>query len=208
VFNDKGALSLKPPDSSAPSGPEQWLDEHGDYLFRFALMRVGNESAAEDLVQETLLAALSAERRRSWQSSERTWLTGILKHKIVDHFRRIWREQPLEDDPPDDLPDEPGMDEHFTANGRWDSRPASWGNPHRALEQSQFFDVLQACMQRLSPKLRQLFILKELHDMSSEEICKELGVSATNVWVMLYRARMGLRQCLESKWFENDREAL
>ncbi|MDD5036780.1 MAG: sigma-70 family RNA polymerase sigma factor [Methylococcaceae bacterium] len=199
---------MKSPDKHSSSGPDRWLDEHGDYLFRFALTRVRNESTAEDLVQETLLAALSALHQRSGQSSERTWLTGILKHKIVDHFRRSWREQPLEDDPPTGLADEPGMDEFFAEDGHWDHKPASWGNPFRSLEQSQFFDVLQNCMQRLSPKLAQLFVLKELHDMSNEEICKELGVSPTNVWVMLYRARMNLRQCLESKWFENDREAL
>jgi RNA polymerase sigma-70 factor (ECF subfamily) len=199
---------VKPLDSPVPSDPERWLDEHGDALFRFALLRVQNESTAEDLVQETLLAAWSAQARRSGESSERTWLTGILKHKIVDHFRRSWREQPLEDDPPDDLPEEPGLDEFFTPDGHWDLSPVSWGNPFRSLEQSQFFEVLQQCMRRLSPRLAQLFVLKELHDMSNEEICKELGVSATNVWVMLYRARMGLRQCLESRWFENDREAL
>ncbi|MDD5033734.1 MAG: sigma-70 family RNA polymerase sigma factor [Methylococcaceae bacterium] len=195
----------KSPDGWPISCPDQWIDEDGDYLLRFTLIRVQNESADENLVQETLLAALSALHRRSGQSSERTWLTGILKHKIVDHFRRSWRERPLEDDPPTDWPDEPGMDEFFAPDGHWELKPAGWGNPFRSLEQSQFFDVLQNCMQRLSPKLAQLFVLKEIHEMSNEEICKELGVSSTNVWVMLYRARMGLRQCLESRWFENDR---
>lgn len=191
----------------ASSSPEQWLDEHGDYLFRFALIRVQNESAAEDLVQETLLAAWSALHQRSGQSSERTWLTAILKHKIVDHFRRSWREQPLENDPPADLPDEPGMDEFFVPDGHWDHKPARWGNPYGSLEQSQFFEVLQHCIRRLSPKLAQTFVLKELHDMSYEEICNELGMTTTNVRVMLYRARMGLRQCLESRWFEDERGA-
>jgi len=200
-------MPVNSPDSRSSCDPGQWLDAHGDYLFRYALIRVQNESTAEDLVQDTLLAALSAQHQRAGQSSERTWLTGILKHKIVDHFRRSWRDLPFEDEPPTDLPDEPGMDEFFASDSHWDHKPASWGNPLRSLEQSQFFDVLQSCMQRLSPKLAQLFVLKELHDMSNEEICKELGVSTTNVWVMLYRARMGLRQCLEAKWFENDRGA-
>jgi len=197
---------VKSLNSQSSSRSDQWIDEHGDYLFRFALIRVQNESTAEDLVQETLLAALSALHQRSGQSSERTWLTGILKHKIVDHFRRSWREQPLNEDIPTDLPEDPSMDDFFAPDGHWDHKPASWGSPYRSLEQSQFFDVLQNCMQCLSPKLAHLFVLKELHDMSNEEICKELGVSATNVWVMLYRARIGLRQCLESKWFENDRK--
>lgn len=192
----------------APSNPERWLDEHGDALFRFALLRVQDETTAEDLVQETLLAAWTGRDQRSGGSSERTWLIGILKNKTVDHFRKSWREQPLGDDPAEDVPEEPGIDEFFTPNGQWDLRPSTWGNPVRALEQQQFFEVLQRCMQRLSPRLAQLFVLRELHDMSNEEICKELGVSATNVWVMLYRARMGLRQCLESRWFENERKAL
>lgn len=191
----------------ASSRPEQWLDEHGDYLFRFALIRVQNESTAEDLVQETLLAAWSSRHQRSGQSSERTWLTAILKHKIVDHFRRSWREQPLENDPVADLPEEYGMEEFFVHDGHWDHKPAHWGNPYGQLEQSQFFEVLQQCIRRLSPKLAQLFVLKELHDMSHEEICNELSMSTTNVRVMLYRARMGLRQCLESRWFENGQGA-
>jgi RNA polymerase sigma-70 factor (ECF subfamily) len=195
-------------DATAAFGPERWLDEHGDALFRFALLRIHNETTAEDLVQETLLAAWSAQSRRSGESSERTWLIGILKHKIVDHVRRSWREQPLEDDPVEGNPEEPGMEEFFSPEGTWDRQPAGWGNPLRSLEQQQFYEVLQQCLQRLSPRLAQLFVLRELHDMSNEEICKELGVSATNVWVMLYRARMGLRQCLEFRWFENDREAL
>ncbi|WP_434151541.1 sigma-70 family RNA polymerase sigma factor [Methylocaldum gracile subsp. desertum] len=82
------------------------------------------------------------------------------------------------------------------------------GNPYRRLKQHQFFEVLQQCMRRLSPRLAQLFVLKELHDLSNEEICKELGVSATNVWVMLYRARLRLRQCLEFRWFANNQEVL
>ena len=189
------------------SGPDQWLDAHGDYLFRYALIRVQNETTAEDLVQDTLLAALSALHNRSGQSSERTWLTGILKHKIVDHFRRGWREQPLEDDVPANVPDEPGLDEFFAEDGHWADKPSAWGHPYRSLEQSHFFEVLQTCIQRLSPRLAEIFVLKEFDEMSNEEICKELGVSATNVWVMLYRARMGLRQCLQSRWFENDRRA-
>lgn len=196
---------MKPLDSPRSSDPERWLDEHGDALFRFALLRVQDESTAEDMVQETLLAAWSAQTRRSGESSERTWLIGILKHKIVDHFRRSWREQPLEDDPPEEAPDEEwGMNEFFAADGHWDLPPSSWGNPLRSLEQGQFFEVLLLCIRRLSPRLGQLFVLKEFHDMSNEEICKELDVSATNVWVMLYRARMGLRQCLETRWFERE----
>lgn len=193
--------------SSNPPSPEKWLGEHGDYLFRFALLRVQNESTAEDMVQETLLAALSARHQRTGQSSERTWLTGILKHKIIDHFRRSRREQTLDDDNAAiDLQGDAEMNEFFAGDGHWDTRPALWGNPSRDLEQHQFFDVLQRCMERLSPRIARVFILKELYEMSNEEICNELDISATNVGVMLYRARMSLRQCLEYRWFENNKE--
>ncbi|MDF9391959.1 MULTISPECIES: sigma-70 family RNA polymerase sigma factor [Methylococcus] len=195
------------PESPEPAAPERWLDEHGDYLFRFALLRVRDESTAEDMVQETLLAAMSAQHRCSGLSSERTWLTGILKHKVVDYLRRSWRERSLDDDPSAYPGEDFGMDELFAPDGHWDRQPAHWGNPYSALEQSQFFEVLRRCIQRLPPRLAHLFVLKEIHDMSNEEICKELEVSATNVWVMLYRARLSLRQCLEYRWFENDREA-
>lgn len=189
------------------SGPDQWLDTHGDYLFRYAMIRVQNETIAEDLVQETLLAALTASRHRTGNANERTWLTSILKHKIVDQFRRTWREQPLEGDIPANVPDEPGLDEFFAEDGHWADLPSAWGQPYRSLEQRHFFEVLQTCIQRLSPRLSEIFVLKEFDEMSNEELCKELGVSTTNVWVMLYRARMGLRQCLETRWFENDRGA-
>ncbi|WNV02999.1 sigma-70 family RNA polymerase sigma factor [Candidatus Methylospira mobilis] len=95
----------------------------------------------------------------------------------------------------------------FREDGHWNTRPARWGNPVKTLEQHQFFDVLQRCMERLPPRMAQVFILKELHDMSNEAICNELDCSATNVGVILYRARMSLRQCLEYRWFENSREA-
>ncbi|WNV03000.1 sigma factor [Candidatus Methylospira mobilis] len=100
-------------DFSHSSTPEQWLDGHGDYLFRFALLRVQNESTAEDMVQETLLAALSAHHQRAGLSSERTWLTGILKHKIIDHFRCSRREQPLDEDSAAALPGEADADDFF-----------------------------------------------------------------------------------------------
>lgn len=158
-------------------------------------------------MQETLLAALSARHQRAGLSSERTWLTGILKHKIIDHFRRNWREQSMgDDDTVADVSGEADMDGFFAADGHWDVHPALWGNPAKDLEQHQFFDVLQRCIARLSPKIAQVFILKELQEMSNEEICNELDISATNVGVMLYRARMSLRRCLEFRWFENNKE--
>ena len=170
------------------------------YLMRYALMQLRDAAAAEDAVQETLLAALEARSGYSGKSSLKTWLTGILKHKIIDHLRRQLREQPL-GDMVEDLPDEPGMDDFFASDNRhWDDKPQAWGMPEDALEQKQFLVVLQACMDRLPKKLAAIFLLREVQEVANDEICKELDISATNAWVMLYRARMGLRKCMELHW--------
>ena len=179
--------------------PHAWLAEHGDYLYRFALARLRDPHQAEDAVQETLLAAMQ-HPTYAGKSAPRTWLVGILKHKIIDHMRRQMREQPLGDGA-EALPDEPGMDDFFAGDGRhWDDKPQAWGMPDDALEQKQFLIVLQACMDRLPKKLAAIFLLREVHESGNDEICKELGISATNAWVMLYRARMGLRKCMELHW--------
>ena len=176
-----------------------WLAEHGDYLYRFALARLRNPHQAEDVVQEALLAAMQSPSYAG-KSAPRTWLVGILKHKIIDFMRRQVREQPL-GDMAEDLPDEPGMDDFFASDNRhWGDKPQAWAMPDDALEQKQFLLVLQNCMDRLPKKLAAIFLLREVHESANEEICKELGISATNAWVMLYRARMGLRKCIELHW--------
>lgn len=179
--------------------PHDWLNEHGDYLYRFAMARLRNPDQAEDVVQETLLAAIQSQSFAG-QSAPRTWLVGILKHKIVDLIRRQVREQPVEG-LGEDLPDDPGMDEFFEQDGRhWDDKPQAWDMPDNALEQKQFLGVLQECMDRLPAKLASLFMLREVQEEDNEKICKELDITPTNAWVMLYRARMGLRKCLELNW--------
>jgi len=177
--------------------PNAWLAEHGDYLYRYALARLRDPHLAEDAVQETLLAALQA--GFAGKSSPRTWLTGILKHKIIDQFRRQRRETPLET--PDEVADDtPGMDEFFAEDGHWSEPPQSWGEPASLLQQDQFLQILQDCMDLLPKKLAQIFLLREVEETDNDEICKELEISPTNAWVMLYRARMGLRKCLEMNW--------
>lgn len=179
--------------------PNTWLDQHGDALFRYALLRVRNTTLAEDLVQETLLAALKARARYAGEASERTWLTGILNHKIIDHFRQTHREQPLADGLPDD---EDISNDLFNERGHWSNPPSAWANPDQAFEQQKFWETLTECVARLPPRLAELFTLREINGMETEEICKVLNISTTNnAWVMLSRARMQLRQCLEIKWF-------
>lgn len=179
--------------------PSDWVDRYGDYLFRYAMLRLRDRSAAEDLVQETFLAALKARHSFSGDSSEGTWLVGILKHKIADHFRRRSREVPL---PGGDLPDPPG-DDPFDAGGRWATGPAEWGgNPADLVRQKAFVDQLKKCLSGLPPNHANAFTLREIEGADTEEICKVLNVTATNLWVILHRARMQLRRCLETHWFE------
>ena len=178
-----------------------WLVEHGDYLYRFALARLRDPHLAEDVVQETMLAALQT-NNYAGQSSPRTWLTGILKHKIIDVLRKQVREVSLDSaaEKGDELSEQPGMDEFFMDDGHWADKPQAWGKPDGALEEKQFFGILQNCMEKLPKKLAAIFTLRDIQEEENEKICKDLEITATNAWVMLYRARMTLRKCLELNW--------
>lgn len=173
----------------------RWLTEHGDFLYRFAFFQLHDAPAAEDVVQDTLIAAWSARTQHSGAASERTWLTAILKNKIVDHFRRAHREQPGVEALGDDE-----FDALFDAHGHWQWRPADPGQPSRALEDKDFWRALNDCLATLPPVQSQAFMLAELHEHSTAQLCKVLQLSATNVWVVLHRARMRLRLCLEQRW--------
>jgi RNA polymerase sigma-70 factor, ECF subfamily len=175
-----------------------WLNEHGDYLYRFALARLRDPHQAEDAVQETMLAAIKNPSFEG-QSSARTWLTGILKHKIIDLQRKQLREQPVSDVVDLDAGDT-SMDDFFDNSGHWLDKPQHLEMPDNALQQSQFLSVLDDCMGKLPKKLATIFMLRDVHETDNEIICKELAISTTNAWVMLYRARMQLRKCLEINW--------
>lgn len=173
-----------------------WLTDHSDYLYRFALARLRDPHLAEDVVQETFMAAIKSPSFAE-QSAPRTWLTGILKHKIIDVIRKHMREVVATDLMHEE---DANMDEFFDESGHWSEKPLAWDIPHDALEQKQFLTILQQCMDKLPSKLASLFLMRDIHDTENEEICKELNISATNAWVMLYRARMGMRKCLEMHW--------
>ena len=176
------------------------LDTHRRYLLRVAQLQLRDNDLAEDVVQETLLAALSAQAGFTGKSSVKTWLTGILKHKIVDAIRRKQR-QPIFAASFDEETDLDEFDPMFQDNGRWESPPAAWGDPENALSQQQFFDVMEFCLEKLPPNTARVFMMREVMELESDEICKELAITANNLWVILYRARMALRQCLEQNWF-------
>jgi RNA polymerase sigma-70 factor, ECF subfamily len=174
-------------------------NEHRGYLLRVATLQLRDSDLAEDIVQDTLLAALQGATGFSGRSSLKTWLTGILKHKIVDAIRRKSREPmfaALEDECQlDDL------DALFDESGHWDNPPAEWGDPESSLSRQQFFDIMQFCLDKLPANTARVFMMREVLELSSSEICKELAITSTNLWVILYRARVALRQCLEQNWF-------
>jgi len=179
--------------------PVDWVDRYGDYLFRYAMLRLRDRSMAEDLVQETFLAALKDRGSFSGNSSEATWLVGILKHKIADHFRKQAREAPLEDGDLRERPDPSPFDE----SGRWVSGPTAWGgNPADLYREKKFLDQLTKCLSGLSPNHANAFTLREIEGADTGEICKVLNVTQTNLWVILHRARTQLRRCLETHWFD------
>jgi RNA polymerase sigma-70 factor (ECF subfamily) len=182
--------------------PESWVDQYGDFLYHFTLSRIKDPSIAEDLVQETFLAALKARHNFQGRSTARTWLIAILKHKIVDHIRKQVREQTSDkvesmfnaatSDP---------VDSSFNDEGDWRIRPSKWAiDPMKLYEQKEFMDILYHCLGELPERQAEAFMMREIDGLSTEEICKVLNISATNSWVMLYRARMWLRRCLEKSW--------
>lgn len=170
-----------------------WLTEHGDYLFRVARRQLHSDALAEDAVQDTLLAALSAQDRYTGAASVRTWLVGILKHKTVDIIRRRVREVEL----PYDAEDEEGLDLLFRRDGHWAEALRPWGSPHTEAELNELRTALTECADRLKPLMGQVFSLREAGGMETEAICKELGITPTNCWVLLHRARLFMRHCLE-----------
>ncbi|HXR56998.1 MAG TPA: sigma-70 family RNA polymerase sigma factor [Casimicrobiaceae bacterium] len=176
------------------------IDTHRRYLLRIARLQLRDADLAEDVVQETLVAALSARQGFSGRSTVRTWLTGILKHKIVDAIRQKSR-RPLVNASFDEEADLETFDPMFTDSGAWEAPPADWGDPENALSRQQFMEVLGECLERLPPATARVFMMREILELDSAEICKELTITANNLWVILYRARMSLRQCLEQNWF-------
>lgn len=184
--------------------PASWVDQHGDYLFRYAVVRLRDESLAEDCVQEALLSAIQALASYGGKATERTWLTGILKHKIIDHFRKHSREVPLDPSETDISVFDPlfERDDEFVDHWHDSLSPRTWRrSPDEALQENEFFGVLQGCMSKLPERVASVFTLREMNGLDTDEICEILAVSSSNFWVMMHRARMALRRCIEINWF-------
>jgi RNA polymerase sigma-70 factor (ECF subfamily) len=179
---------------------EQQIVDLRDYLLKFARLQLRNAAWAEDAVSETVLAALAKPQSFSNRSQLKTWLVGILKHKVIDALRHHHREvsglETSEDEQADPL-------EYiaFKADGHFSQAPADWGNPEEQVQSRQFFEVLEACASQLPPAQGRLFLMREWLELSCDEICKELDLTSTNLYVQLHRARLRLRECLELNWF-------
>jgi RNA polymerase sigma-70 factor (ECF subfamily) len=192
------ASRLSNNDEAIPS-PEQWVDLYGNYMYRYALSRVADTETAEDLVQEALVAAIKSFERFRGKSSIKTWLIAILKRKIVDHYRRRSTRQSTDDI--EGIAN--SIDQVFDETGQWKVKPNEWTvNPGTAYEQQEFMEVLYLCMSRLPSRLSEIFMLREFEEMSTDDLCRQLSITVSNCWVMLYRARMQLRSCLEDKWLD------
>lgn len=178
----------------------QAIDGHRPYLLRYARLHLSNPAQAEDAVQETLLAAIEGAERYAGRAALRTWLTGILKHKIIDQLRRNGREQALAAD--EDSENE-AVEALFVADGHWRDPPRDWGDPAASLESRRFWRAFELCLERLPARTAAAFKMREVMELPTEEICKALDISTTNCWVMLHRARLTLRECLRLTWFEN-----
>ena len=181
--------------------PQLWVERYSDCMFRFALLRVNDEEHADDIVQNTFLAALEAKNSFAGLSSEKTWLFGILKNKIMDHYREKKKNQKyglsLEDD-------RDPCESDFDGKGHWRSLPFHWGiDPEKAVIDKELLQIFLGCMNALSPKFRQLYVLREIEGHDSETICSELSITPNNLWVILHRARNLLKKCMEVHLLEN-----
>lgn len=189
--------------SATPINPLcQEIEGQRSYLLRYAVAKLREDDAAEEVVQETLLAALAGIESFSGESSLRTWLTAILKFKIIDWQRsQISERARLVSPTADDSEDPEWFDRLFDETGHWRAEFADWQAPDAALQQAQFFAVFERCMDKLPPTTRRVFFQREIIGNETEEICKDESISSSNCWVILHRARISLRECLERTWF-------
>lgn len=183
---------------------DQQVADLRPYLMKFARLQLRNEAWAEDAVSETLLAALARPQSFERRSQLKAWLVGILKHKVVDALRHHGREICVGEDA-DDAREDPLEHMAFKADGHFAETPADWGNPEQDLDNRQFMTILEACTERLPAVQGRLFLMREWLKLSTDEICKELALTPTNLYVLLHRARLRLRECLEQNWFARTR---
>jgi RNA polymerase sigma-70 factor (ECF subfamily) len=180
------------------------IESHRPYLLRYALSQLRDGQLAEEAVQEALVAALESVGTFGGKSSLRTWLTSILRFKVIDLQRRAVTERHRFETADFANENEGWLDDLFDQTGHWRDPPQAWSNPEAALEQRRFWEAFEKCLDRLQPAAGRVFFKREILGEDTEAICKDEGITTSNCWVILHRARLGLRACLEKNWFDEE----
>lgn len=187
-----------PKNSSNAVDPKIWVEKYHDYLFKYALSRLREADLAEEKIQETFLAALQSRKNFRGLASERSWLISILKRKIYDHFRRIRRDRKYYVTSPMACISY----DVYDSKKRYAVRSSIWVcDPSKAYEQKEFLKIITYALSELPGRLAQVFILREIFEFSSQEICDLLDISVCNLYVMIHRARKRIGHNLQLKWF-------
>ncbi|MEO9021999.1 MAG: sigma-70 family RNA polymerase sigma factor [Ginsengibacter sp.] len=181
-----------------------WVEEYSDKMYSWALYKTNSEETAEDLVQETFMAAFQSFGKFEEKSNPITWLLGILNHKIADYFRKSYRQPTVNESERRFKPGNNFLDTFFDADGSWvkEQRPGTWSEDTHLLDNTEFVETLQACMNKLPSNWFAAINLKYLEEKKGEQICQELQITTTNFWQILHRAKLQLRKCLEVHWFK------
>ena len=185
--------------------PGSWVDLYSDEFFRFAMSRTKNREVAEDLVQDTFLAGLNALEGFRRDCSEKSWLYNILRNKIIDHFRKKVNSELKMTGTGYDNNEENFLQRYFDHNEHWKENimPGSLEiNAHSKLEQEEFMQFLMLCLSLLPLMWSKVFSLKNIEEYSSDEICKELDITPSNLWTIVHRSKLQLRECLEKRWID------
>lgn len=193
------SLKFKMPQEEITLNPDKWIDNYADYLFNYAVVRVNNSDVAKDLVQDAFFAALKSAKNFQGKSTERTWLVSILKRKVIDYYRKINSKKGKAEVRMNFYDD--GENE-----GSWleERVPQSWNNEtEKDIENLELKNQLDTCIDNLPEKYALVFRMKTIQEFETEEICKELDITASNLWVIIHRARTQLRKCMEDNWFNN-----
>lgn len=180
--------------------PENWIALYADYLLNYAFFRVRDRELAEDLMQETFISALKSQQTYNGTAGEKTWLTAILKNKIIDYYRSKLSKYTKLTDSINNTTNNDFFDEKTDFHWMKGKQPSEWNTTERQIESSEFNSAFMDCMQKLPEKLSAIFSLKYIEDEQSEVICKELSITSSNYWVMMHRAKLQLRECLEKNW--------
>jgi RNA polymerase sigma-70 factor (ECF subfamily) len=188
-----------------PTAPMQQEELHAalgelrPVLLRIARVQLRNDTWAEDAVSETLVAVLEGAHQFAGRSQLKTWVIGILRHKMIDQLRRFSRE--VSTDAASETAEDEIFDTIYAESGGRIEPPRDWGNPEESFARAEFFDILEVCVENLPATLARIFMMREWLELDTAEICKELGINRAHCFVLLYRARIRLRECLEQKWF-------